>query len=214
MTNKVVKKTVKIYVYNVDSKVYSHSLLTSKNSLLLNLGEHTDFTLTPPPDYDHVWQWVDTKWVELLPINNPNIPYGDEYEWNEEQSQWVISPELSAYKHLEQQSQMWELIKERRLQAVTSGVYVESVDKWFHTDEVSATSYSTIAGMIALNNYEPVQWKTMDNTWVLLTEPLFKELQTAMSAKTNANYAVAEQHKAAMLVADNPLEYDYSEGWV
>lgn len=112
------------------------------------------------------------------------------------------------------QAQVWEQIKQRRYEAITSGVYVNSVDKWFHTDEVSVTSYATIAGMIALDNYAPVQWKTMDNTWLLLTVDLFKELQTAISQATNANYAVAEQHKAAMLLADNPLEYDYSQGWV
>lgn len=113
-----------------------------------------------------------------------------------------------------QQEKVWEQIKQRRYEAITSGVYVNSIDKWFHTDEVSATTYSTIAGMIALDNYEPSQWKTMDNTWLLLTEPLFKELQTAISQKTNANYAIAEQHKAAMLQSDNPLDYDYSTDWV
>lgn len=126
----------------------------------------------------------------------------------------IISPELDNIEPKAiQQERVWELIKERRLQAVTSGVYVESVDKWFHTDEVSMTTYSTIAGMIALNNYEPVQWKVMDNTWLLLTESLFKELQTAISVKTSAIYTVAEQHKAAMLQADNPLDYDFSTGW-
>lgn len=172
------------------------------------------FTLTPPPNYTQTWRWVDTEWVELLPINNPNIPYGDEYVWDEIQNQWVISAELDAYKYLENQYIVWERIKERRLQAITSGVYVGSVDKWFHTDEVSVTTYSTIAGMIALNNYEPLQWKVMDNTWLLLTEPLFKELQTAISQKTNTNYIIAEQHKAAMLEADDPLDYDYSSNWV
>ena len=108
---------------------------------------------------------------------------------------------------------MWEKIKSKRLQAVISGVYIESVDKWFHTDEVSVTSYSTIAGMIALNNYEPVQWKVMDNTWLLLTEVLFKELQTSMSNKTATNYMVAEQHKVNMLLLENPLEYDYTANW-
>lgn len=203
-----------LYIYDKDSKLLVYQDSGSPENILNDIPNNYDFTLTPPPDYDHVWRWVDTKWVELLPINNPNVPYGDEYEWNEEQNQWVICPELDAYKYLAQQDEVWELIKVRRLQAVTSGVYVESVDKWFHTDEVSVTSYSTIAGMIALNNYEPVQWKTMDNTWLLLTVELFKELQTAMSVKTNANYAVAEQHKAAMLEATNPLEYDYSEGWL
>lgn len=203
-----------LYIYDKDSKLLVYQDSGSPENILNDIPNNYDFTLTPPPDYDHVWRWVDTKWVELLPINNPDIPYGNEYEWNEEQNKWVVSPELDAYKLVEDQDTVWELIKERRLQAVTSGVYVESVDKWFHTDEVSVTSYSTIAGMIALDNYEPVQWKTMDNTWLLLTVELFKELQTAMSLKTNANYAVAEHHKAAMLLADNPLEYDYSEGWV
>ena len=205
---------ITVYVFYKENGVFLQIDTGSIDCIMNTMEQNRDFTLTPPPDYDHVWRWVDTKWEELLPINNPDIPYGDEYIWDGEQYQWVVSPELSAYKHLEQQDEIWERIKERRLQAVTSGVYVESVDKWFHTDEVSVTTYSTIAGMIALDNYEPVQWKTMDNTWLLLTVELFKDLQTAMSAKTNANYAIAEMHKAAMLEETNPLEYDYSEGWL
>lgn len=203
-----------ICVYEKNSGRFIREERGSIKWILRDIKPSEGFTFEPLPDYEHIWQWVNNKWVELLPINNPDIHYGDEYEWNEEQNQWVVSPELDAYKYLEQQDAVWELIKQRRYEAVTSGVYVESVDKWFHTDEVSVTSYSTIAGMIALNNYEPVQWKTMDNEWVLLTIPLFKELQTAMSLKTNENYRVAEDHKAAMLLSDNPLEYDYSTNWV
>lgn len=204
---------IEIYVYRKNDKRFIYIETGRPSGIFKDLTSDMDFTLTPPPDYDHVWRWVDTEWVELLPINNPDVPYGDKYIWNEEQNQWVVCPELDAYKHLEEQDLMWEQIKERRLQAVTSGVYIESVDKWFHTDTISATTYSTIAGMIALDNYEPLQWKVMDNTWLLLTEPLFKELQTAMGLKTNATYVVAEQHKAAMLQADNPLDYDFSTGW-
>lgn len=205
---------INVYVYSMSTKRFEYKDMGLPLDIFRDLSSDHDFTLTPPPDYDHVWRWVDNQWVELLPINNPDIPYGDEYIWNEEQNQWVISPELDAYKYLENQDIVWERIKERRLQAIASGVYVESVDKWFHTDEVSVTTYSTIAGMIALNNYEPLQWKVMDNTWLLLTEPLFKELQIAISQKTNTNYAIAEQHKAAMLEADDPLDYDYSSNWV
>lgn len=178
---------IRIYVYDKASGLLIREDYGLASHVMHDIKDNMDFTLTPPPDYVHVWRWVEDKWV------------ADEPEP-------VVIEELQAT--------VWELIKVRRLQAVTSGVYVESVDKWFHTDEVSVTSYSTIAGMIALDNYEPVQWKTMDNTWLLLTESLFKELQTAMSVKTNANYTVAEMHKAAMLKATNPLEYDYSEGWI
>lgn len=205
---------IKIYVYRIKDGCLVYEDTSLAEYAMLDIPPDHDYTLAPPPDYDHVWRWIEDEWVELLPINNPDVPYNDISIWDDEQNQWVICPELDAYKYLEQQDEIWELIKERRLQAVTSGVYVESVDKWFHTDTVSVTTYSTIAGMIALDNYEPLQWKTMDNTWLLLTEPLFKELQTAISAKTNANYAIAEQHKATMLKVPNPLEYDYSEGWV
>ena len=205
---------MKVYVYSKKSLVFSHELIISAELLEHNLNDKYDFTLSPPPDHKSVWQWVDNKWVELLPINNPNIPYGDEYEWDKEQNQWIICPELDAYKLMEDQSVAWENIKQRRYETVTSGVYIPSVDSWFHTDNVSVTTYSTIAGMIALDNYEPVEWKTMDNTWLLLTETLFKELQNVISIKTSTNYAIAERHKAAMLKVDNPLEYDYSEGWV
>lgn len=204
---------MEIYIYEKDSKRLTRWVSALSEYIYKNVNEWESFTLTPPPDFDHVWRWVGNKWEELLPINNPDVPYGNEYIWNEEQNQWVKCPVASADKILENQATMWERIKERRLQEVTSGVYVESVDKWFHTDEVSSTAYSMIAGMIALDNYEPVQWKVMDNTWLLLTESLFKELQTAISIKTSAIYTVTEQHKAAMLQADNPLDYDFSTGW-
>lgn len=204
---------IKLFIYNKLNRRFLRSDLGLPEYVIKDLRDSEDFTLIEPPTFESTWQWIDTEWVELLPINNPDIPYGDEYEWDEGQNQWVINPELDAYKYLENQDEIWELIKERRLQAITSGVYVESIDKWFHTDEVSVTSYSTIAGMIALDNYDPVQWKVMDNTWVLLTIPIFKELQTAMSQKTNINYAIAEQHKSNMMKSDNPLEYDFSTGW-
>ena len=170
-------------------------------------------------DYEHdmIKETLDYSgrlWIEDGEIKWSGKRPDEVHIWDDVSHSWTIDDTLFEARLEAQQEHMWEKIKSKRLQAVTSGVYVESVDKWFHTDEVSVTSYSTIAGMIALNNYEPVQWKVMDNTWLLLTEPLLKELQTAMGAKTNANYEVAEQHKAAMIESTSPLEYDYSEGWV
>lgn len=203
---------IKLYIYDTNTHTYSHTLVGPVSLVMDNtLGDY--FTLTPPPCFTKTWKWEGNHWVKVDAVNDPNTLYGDGYIWNEDLNQWSHSAELEKASRKTSQEQMWEKIKERRLQAVTSGVYVESVDKWFHTDTVSATTYSTIGGMIALDNYEPLQWKVMDNTWLLLTVPLFKELQTAISTKTNAIYTVAEQHKAAMLQADNPLEYDFSTGW-
>ncbi len=204
---------IKIYVYNTSSGKIAYEDTGMANDVVRDIPESHDFTLTPPPDYNHVWRWVDTEWVELLPINNPNVPYSDYHKWDSELNEWVVCENLSEDKKLRDQEQVWDEIKQRRLEAVMSGVYVPSIDKWFHTDNTSSTTYATIVGMIALDNYAPLQWKVMDNTWVLLTVELFKELQLAMSLNTNAMYMQAEIHKAAMLQSDDPLEYDYSEGW-
>ena len=135
------------------------------------------------------------------------------YDWDNDAKVWVKNLERYAIKLAEKQERVWEGIKAERLKQTTSGVYVPSVDKVFHTDDVSVIQYNNIGNMIALDNYEPIQWKVMDNTWLTMTEEVFKNLQTAMAQNTNRIYQVAEYHKAKMMELDNPEEYDYSEGW-
>lgn len=175
---------MKVYVYNKKSLVFSHELTISAELLEHNLYDKYDFTLSPPPDHKSVWRWVDDKWV------------ADEIDIEEVQNS------------------VWANIKERRSLELTKSILVESVDKRFQTDPNSIAEYNNIASMIALDNYDPIEWKTEDNTFVLLTVELFKELQRAISGNTQRLFKVAEQHKAAMLKVPNPLEYDYSTGWV
>lgn len=178
---------IKLYIYRVTDGCFICEDIGPEQYVTSDITDDRDFTLTPPPDYEHVWRWVEDKWIADEPIK-PLIE--------------------------ESQAQVWEVIKAKRLEQITNGVLIESVDKVFHTDSLSAIQYSTIAGMASLGTYQPTPWKVMDNSWVMLTVELLKELQIAMSIKTNSNYGVAEQHKAAMLLVDNPLEYDYSGGWV
>lgn len=175
---------IKLYLYNKDTLIFLREDVGHSQYVISDMPDHLDFTLTAPPDYDHVWRWIDDKWMADDPQSIVEI-----------------------------QAQVWEGIKSMRLEQVTSGVLVKSVNKKFHTDETSAIQYSNVAGMIALNNYEPIEWKVMDNSWVLLTKELFIELQKAMNANTQATYAIAEQHKEAMMLLDDPSNYDFSTGW-
>ena len=177
---------IKIYLYNKEDRKFSHIMGGHAFLVTEYIDEYLDYTLTPPPDYNHVWRWIDAEWV-ADPTEEKSIA--------------------------EAQASVWSNIKDKRQDQITSGVLVKSVDKVFQTDNNSIIQYSNIGGMIALNNYEPIQWKTEDNSWVTLTEDLFKELQQAMSANTQSNYATAEQHKEAMLAVEDPLNYDYSKGW-
>ena len=42
---------------------------------------------------------------------------------------------------------------------------------------------------------------------------LLREIMQTMHDDEEADFINAEKHKAAMLKAENPLEYDYSDGW-
>lgn len=52
-------------VYILDSTgAYSHGRYGDIDTITDTvdmLGER--YTLTPPPDYDHVWRWIDNKWI-------------------------------------------------------------------------------------------------------------------------------------------------------
>ena len=205
---------ITLYKYEKATGRYIGSDAGLPGYVIGDMLDDVDFTLTPLPDYDHVWRWVDTKWVELLPINNPDIPYGDEYIWDNIQNQWVVSPELDAYKYLEQQNEAWENIKVRRLQAVTSGVYIPSLDKSVHTDAITVAQYGQIGSSIILGTFEEMNWKAMDGTFFNMTVDVFKEIQTNLMRKTQANHANAEYHKVMMEASDEPLEYDFSSGWI
>ena len=152
-------------------------------------------------------------WIENNEIKWSGPAPDDVYDWDNDTKEWVKNQERYASKLAEKQEHAWEGIKAERLKQTTSGVYVPSVDKVFHTDDVSVIQYNNIGNMIALGNYEPIQWKVMDNTWITMTEEVFKDLQIAMVQNTNRIYQVAEVHKAKMMELDNPEDYDYSEGW-
>lgn len=161
---------MKVYFYRKDTLVFSHMLMVSMDLFVENINEEYDFTLTPPPDYENQWRWIDDKWV-------------------------IVPESLES-----QQAKQWESLKSERSSKISSGVLVESTGKVFQTDNHSLTQYANIAGMIALDNYEPIEWKTTDNSFVLLTVDVFKELQQAINRHTQNAFKEAERKR----VADQP----------
>ena len=133
--------------------------------------------------------------------------------WDDTEKAWIIDTDLQNAKKEAYQENVWAAIKKKRDSQVISGVFIPSVSKIFQTDISSTATYAQIGSMISLNIYEIVNWKVLDNTFIPITEELFKELQTAILRNTQLTYAIAEQHKAAMLLSDNPEEYDYTTGW-
>ena len=133
------------------------------------------------------------------------------HKWDSQGKAWLLDTAAAAELKAQQQEEMWTRIKAKRTDNLRHGVYVKSVDKWFHTDDNSRTQYLALAVMPKLP--EKLAWKTMGNSFVNMTKTLLEELMTQMLVDEQADFANAERHKAAMEKADKPLEYDYGDGW-
>ena len=134
--------------------------------------------------------------------------------WDGEQ--WHIDPECAARLKAEQQDEMWEHIKQKRYDNLRHGVYIKSVGKWFQTDDATRLQYLTLRTLPDKSFPLKEPWRTMDNTDLppeKCTKALFEEIVMQMVADEMADYHNAKRHRAAMLQAENPLEYDYSDGW-
>lgn len=124
---------------------------------------------------------------------------------------WVLDKAAAQARKAAQQEEMWTRIKQKRHDNLRGGVYVKSIGKWLHSDDESRAQYTFMRTMPALP--EKMVWKTMDNTFVPMTKALLDELSLQLLADEQADFANAERHRTAMLKADNPLDYDYSDGW-
>lgn len=124
---------------------------------------------------------------------------------------WVLDKAAAQAHKAAQQEEMWTRIKQKRHDNLRGGVYVKSIGKWLHSDDESRAQYTFMRTMPQLP--EKMIWKTMDNTFVPMTQALLDELSLQLLADEQADFANAERHRAAMLKADNPLDYGYSGGW-
>ena len=136
-------------------------------------------------------------------------PPSELHQWNGKA--WALSKEAAAAVKAEQQAEMWERIKAKRAQSCHAGIYIKSLKKWLHSDADSRQQYTFLRTLDKLP--ENLMWKTVDNSFVPMTRELLDELTLKLISDEQHDFQNAERHKAAMLKAANPLEYDYSDGW-
>lgn len=111
-------------------------------------------------------------------------------------------------------AQVLERIKAERDRRKAGGVKVKvgTVNKWFHSDDASLIQQM---GLVMMGTSIPadLRWKTMDGSFVTMTQAVAGSVFTAAAASDQAIFAVAETHKAAMESGADPASYDYSTGW-
>ena len=158
---------------------------------------------------------VQIEQVGELPAELTLLPRENEYQtWDAKAKAWILPPDVAARLKAEQQDEVWERIKAKRYDNLRHGVYAKSVGKWFQTDDATRLQYLALALESVTGGFKkPINWKTMDNSFLMLTPELLRETMQTMHDDEQADFANVEKHKAAMLKAEHPLEYDYSGGW-
>ena len=127
---------------------------------------------------------------------------------------WVLDAETAAALKQAQQEEMWTRIKAKREMQRYGGAYIPVLKKWLQTDEPSRTQYLQLQLLEAKGLFkQPVRWKTMDNSFIGLDAAAVTAIALQIMDNEQVDFANAERHRAAMLKADNPLDYDYSDGW-
>lgn len=108
-------------------------------------------------------------------------------------------------------AEIWERIKEKRDFLTKNGGYKVG-NKWYHSDEFSRTQQ---LGLVLLGANIPAgtKWKTMDGSFVNMTQTLAGQILSAAAASDLAFFQAAELHKAAMEASTDPENYDFSSGW-
>ena len=127
---------------------------------------------------------------------------------------WVLDKAAAQAHKTAQQEEMWTRIKAKREEQRYGGAYIPALKKWLQSDEPSRTQYLQLQLLEAKGLFkQPVRWKTMDNSFIGLDATAVTAIALQIMDNEQADFANAERHRAAMLKADNPLDYDYSGGW-
>lgn len=108
------------------------------------------------------------------------------------------------------QNHVWSGIKSERELRRTSGVLVAG--HWFHTDDASRIQHLGLT-MMGAGIPAGLQWKTMDGSFIAMTQALANQIFQAVVLMDMTNFAIAESHRIAMLSCADPTIYDYSSGW-
>jgi hypothetical protein len=126
-------------------------------------------------------------------------------EITDEEAAQIQAPNVEQSK-----AHKWEAIKAERYRRKAGGVKVGA--KWFHSDDGSRIQQMGIV-MMGASIPANLQWKTMDGSFITMTQALASQVFQAVAASDQAVFTAAEMHRVAMEASADPASYDYSGGW-
>lgn len=161
-------------------------------------------------DKGHFWR------IDKYTVGCSGKQPSENHKWNDDTKEWEIDNELVNANLAKKRAELWETIKQKRLEATRTGVEVTLADgrvRHFHTDQVARQEYDGMGVMVVLGSFEPRQWKTIENDWVQFDLDTFKLLVEALKAKVDHDYRNAEVLKAQVYKSTDPETIDLNQGW-
>lgn len=161
---------------------------------------------------------MTTGYMELIASNYPNVKcrvngYSYAYEDIIHEGGDPIPPksELDALLPNAEKEAIWQQIKEFRDAKQASGFL--AAGKWWHSDDQSRIKYLGLM-MMGAGIPSGLMWKTMDGTFVEMTQTLAGTIFQTIAGWDSAIFLAAETHNAAMRASSNPSQYVYDQsGW-
>ena len=113
----------------------------------------------------------------------------------------------------DEREQIRQAINAKRDQTDASGVFVSKIGKWVDSDDKAYQNILGVKASLDLLGDMEIEWTWADNTSSTINRQTLAVIVGALLQAKQANHANAIKHKEAVMLVDNPLEYDYSTGW-
>ena len=127
---------------------------------------------------------------------------------------WAVTPlneATASANRTAQREGIWTRIKAERDRRVQSNGYKVGA-KWYHSDTFSRSQQM---GLVMAGAAIPpgMQWKTMDSSFVTMTQTLAAQIFQAAMGSDMAIFTKAETLKAQVQAASDPASVDIMAGW-
>ena len=160
-----------------------------------------------------MYQYTNTTSIKRL-SDGATIPANPTLsDWAEYQD-WLNAgntPQAVDVPPVPTKSEMWTRIKAERDRRIQLGGYKVGT-KWYHSDTFSRTQQMGLV-MMGANIPANTPWKTMDGSFVVMTQTLAGQIFGTAAASDIAIFTAAETHNAAMNASATPETYNYLTGW-
>ncbi len=207
--NTYIKTTNNQYpITELEIKQTFHNISFPNNFVFDGYSNYRLVFANPKPSFNSITQQV----VEITPSLTDKGHYEQQWDIIALDSTTIATNTTIAAANLQLlKDNKWNAIKAERDRRLNSGGYKVGT-KWYHSDTFSRTQQLALS-MMGSSIPSGILWKTMDGSFVTMTQTLAGQIFAAAASSDVTIFGVAETKKQEMLLLENPVSYDVLSGW-